>query len=286
MNAPECAVCGSKQKKVFRLKHKVFRCPECSLYTSDADFDFSFQSSLELGARETGLKELRFENFKAIIGKLKELKGAGVTGLEIGSGNGWWLKVCQDNGITCTGIEPERAHQDYHQASQLQVRYGFYPMPEIKRKGGYDFIIFNDVFEHIRDIGGLLDALNEDLAADGLLIINLPVSDGFFYRSAILLHRLGFSSFLNRLWQFDFHSPHMNYFNGGNLKRLLAGRGFDPVTDFKLESLDFTTIAERIKADSRVSRLKAAILSNALRVLKPVIRAAKPDIRVFFFARR
>lgn len=285
MNTPGCVVCGSNQQQSFRLKYNVFRCPECGLYTSDADFDFSFQSRLELVARETGLKKLRFRNFETIINKLVELKGNQLTGLEVGSGNGWWLKVCRDQGIRCIGIEPENVHQEYHGANRLEVHYGFYPAPDIKKDDGYDFIIFNDVFEHIKEVKSLITAIQSDLNQNGLLIINLPMSDGFFYRSAALLHRLGFSSFLGRLWQFNFHSPHMNYFNGRNLKQLLSGNGFMPVADFKLESLDFTAITERIKADSGISRPKAASLATALRLLKPVIRAAKPDIRVFFFAR-
>ncbi len=278
-----CPVCGNPSKLKFKLKFNIYKCPTCGLYTSDAGFDFSFKSSLEEGPREIGLKQLRFDNFETIVKALEEAKPGQITGLEIGTGNGWWLKVCQDGGIDCIGIEPETSHQAYHKANRLNVRYGFYPEVDVKTKNGYDFIIFNDVFEHIKDIDELLSALKADLADDGVLVINLPMSDGFFYRTAILLNRFGISSFLTRMWQFNFHSPHMNYFNQKNLKMLLTKHGFKNTADMALKSVNFSTVKERISSDSSVNKFKAGVLTSGIALLKPVIESSKPDTRVFFF---
>jgi len=278
-----CPVCGNPSRLKFKLKFNVYKCRACGLYTSDAGFDFSFKSSLEEGPREIGLKQLRFDNFETIVKALEEAKPGQITGLEIGTGNGWWLKVCQDGGIDCIGIEPETSHQAYHKANRLNVRYGFYPEVDVKTKNGYDFIIFNDVFEHIKDIDELLSALKADLADDGVLVINLPMSDGFFYRTAILLNRFGISSFLTRMWQFNFHSPHMNYFNQKNLKMLLTKHGFKNTADMALKSVNFSTVKERISSDSSVNKFKAGVLTSGIALLKPVIESSKPDTRVFFF---
>jgi len=285
MNSIQCPVCGNSSKLKFKLKFNVFNCSHCGLYTSDAGFDFSFKSNLELTAREVGLKKLRFENFEVIIKALGEFKQGKIKGLEIGSGNGWWLKVCQENDVDCIGIEPERAHEDYHTANKLNVYYGFYPDTHIKTGTGYDFIIFNDVFEHIRAIDELLIALKADLADDGVLIINVPMSDGFFYKTAVMLHKFGINSYLERLWQFNFHSPHMNYFNQKNLEMLLNKHSFLKERDFKLNSLDFSTLKERIRADSGVNKFKAMVLTAGLTLLKSVILSSKPDVRVFFFTK-
>ncbi len=245
MDTIQCPVCGSPSKLKFKLKFNVYKCPQCGLYTSDAGFDFSFKSNLELASREVGLKKLRFENFETIITRLKEFKSGKINGLEIGSGNGWWLKVCQEHGIDCIGIEPEKAHQDYHTENGLNVYYGFYPDLNVKTEKGYDFIIFNDVFEHIKDIDELIINLKKDLDDNGLLIINLPMSDGFFYKTAMLLNKFGVKSYLERLWQFNFHSPHMNYFNQKNLEMLLNRHGFSKETDYKLNSLDFSSLKKK-----------------------------------------
>jgi 2-polyprenyl-3-methyl-5-hydroxy-6-metoxy-1,4-benzoquinol methylase len=283
MDTIQCPVCGGPSKLKFKLKFNVYKCPQCGLYTSDAGFNFSFKSNLELASREVGLKKLRFENFETIITRLKEFKSGKINGLEIGTGNGWWLKVCQEHGIDCIGIEPEKAHQEYHTTNGLNVYYGFYPDLNVKTEKGYDFIIFNDVFEHIKDIDELIINLKKDLDENGLLIINLPMSDGFFYKTATLLNKFGVRSYLERLWQFNFHSPHMNYFNQKNLELLLNRHGFSKETDYKLDSLDFSSLKERIKADSGVSKAKALVLTSGLLLLKPIILSSKPDIRVFFF---
>ncbi len=285
MDHIKCPVCGSDATLKFKLKYNVYKCPACGLYTSDADFDFSFKSSLDETPREVGLKQLRFDNFDTIVKALKSAKPGKLTGLEIGTGNGWWLKVCQDEGIDCIGIEPETSHQDYHKANRLNVYYGFYPATDIKTENGYDFIIFNDVFEHIKDIDELLAALKADLANDGILIINLPMSSGFFYRTAMLLHRFGVDSYLTRMWQFNFHSPHMNYFNQKNLKTLLQRHGFKNTADLPLKSVNFSTVKERISSDSDVSKFKAGVLTTGISLLKPVINSSKPDTRVFFFTK-
>jgi len=285
MNEIQCPVCGNPSKLKFKLKFNVYKCPACGLYTSDASFDFSFKSNLEEATREIGLKKLRFENFETIIAALKAFKPDRLKGLEIGSGNGWWLKICGEKGIDCTGVEPEKTFAGYHSANGLNVFYGFYPDTHIKSERGYDFIIFNDVFEHIKDLDELIVALKKDLADDGVLIINIPMSDGFFYKTAIMLHQFGIKSYLERLWQFYFHSPHMNYFNQKNLGMLLSRHGFTAAKDFELKSLDFSTAKERITADSGINKFKAMLLSTGLMVLKPIIRESKSDIRVFFFTK-
>lgn len=286
MNNQECIVCGNRQKLRFKLKHKVYQCNSCGLYSSDADFDLSFRSSLEEDSREIGLKKLRLNNFELIARELKEnyfKYKSTLKGLEIGSGNGWWLEVCKNNEIDCLGIEPENTFTDYYKHTGLNVVEGFYPNLETASLEGYDFIIFNDVFEHITDLKSLLESIKKDLKKDGVLIINIPMSNGFFYRVAKTLYYFKIKSYLERLWQFNFHSPHINYFNPVNLPAYLNKYGFRQLNNFRLESLDFTSIKERIMADNQMSKPKAYIISNALLMLKPIIQNTEADIRVFFF---
>jgi SAM-dependent methyltransferase len=281
-----CPVCGSPLKLKHKLRFNVYQCDNCGLLNSDAQFEFSFRSDLESDSRDIGLKNLRLKNFATIIQELKKQYGnkfKTLQGLEIGVGNGWWLQTCKAEGISCIGIEPERIYEDYHKENHLDVVYGFYPDVSTKRDSGYDYIIFNDVFEHIPDINGLVESLKKDLSNDGVLIINLPMSTGFFYNMATLLHKFGFSNFLERMWQFHFHSPHMNYFNDKNMEMLLGKHSFTKVNALNLASLDFASVKERIMADKGMGKLKALFLTSALKLMKPVILSSKPDIKVFFF---
>jgi SAM-dependent methyltransferase len=289
MDHTTCPVCGNPLKLKYRLKFNVYKCDSCGLLNSDARFEHSFQSDLESDSRDIGLKQLRLKNFSTIIKELKKYKSgknAGINGLEIGSGNGWWLETCKENDINCIGIEPERIYENYHQENNLNIIYGFYPDVSPKKEQGYDFIIFNDVFEHIEDINGLVENLKKDLGDDGILIINLPMSTGFFYKMAISMHKLGLNSFLTRLWQFNFHSPHMNYFNEHNMKLLLSRHGFPAINVLKLDTLDFSSVKERIMADKGMNKLRALFLTSALILMKPVVISSEPDIKAFFFKKQ
>ncbi|WP_337044172.1 class I SAM-dependent methyltransferase [Emticicia sp. 17c] len=282
----QCIVCGNEQELKLKLKHRVYHCASCDLYSSDASFDLTFVSALAEESREIGLKKLRFHNFDLIVRQLKDTyfkNKTSIRGLEIGSGNGWWLEVCRNNNIQCLGIEPEKTFTEYYKANNLEVVEGFYPNTATTLTEGYDFIIFNDVFEHISDLESLLVSLRKDLKKDGLLIINLPMSNGFFYRTGKLLYHLGVKSFLDRLWQFNFHSPHINYFNAVNLPTYLGKYDFTLMNQFRLESLDFSSIKERIMADNKIGKIKAYLITTVLLFIKPVILHTSPDIRVFFF---
>ena len=287
MDHSSCPVCGSPLKLKYRLRFNVYQCTNCGLQHSDAQFEHSFESDLDPDARDGALKKLRVKNFIDIIAKLKAAKNNALgEGLEIGSGNGWWLDVCAGQRVKCVGIEPERTYENYHKQHNLDIVYGFYPDVSPKKPGGYDFIIFNDVFEHIPDINSLVESLKKDLADDGILIINIPMSTGFFYKWAVRLHRLGQSNTLTRMWQFNFHSPHMNYFNEENLKLLLSKHGFSAVDVFKLKSLDIDSTKDRILADKGMSKWKASAMASALKLMKPAITNSEPDIKAFFFKKK
>ena len=149
----KCPNCSNKMKLNAQLKFNVYKCPVCELYTSEAEFNYSFESNVQLGKRELGIENLRKDNFKLIIENLKNVAESDMhnfQGLEIGSGNGWWLETCKKNNITCIGIEPERVYESFHKKSELDIIYDFYPSDQIKDLK-FDFIIFNDVFEHISD---------------------------------------------------------------------------------------------------------------------------------------
>src|ERR1700744_690109 len=284
-----CPVCGNPLKLKYKLKFNVYKCASCGLLNSDAHFEHSFQSDLESESRDIGLKQLRLKNFATIIKELSKYqgdKGKKISGMEIGCGNGWWLETCKANNIECIGIEPEHIYENYHKENKLDVIYGFYPDVSPKKEKGYDFIIFNDVFEHIPDINSLVESLKKDLGDDGILIINIPMSTGFFYKMAVRMHKLGMNSSLTRMWQFNFHSPHMNYFNEHNMKMLLDKHGFSAINVLNLETLDFSSVKERIMADRGMNKLKAFIFTSALTLMKPIIKSSEPDIKAFFFKKK
>lgn len=288
MDSFKCIVCGNNLTVKHQLSSTVYECKHCNLLKSNATFDRSFTSNLDEEHRAIGLKQLRQKNFETIINKLlshfnhssKKIKG-----LEIGCGNGWWLEMCAKKNIDCTGIEPEQTFKNDYQKNNLKVIFDFYPTAVIASEK-FDFIIFNDVFEHISDLDALCNAIKENLSEDGILIINIPLSTGLFYQTATFFNVFGMKSFLERMWQFNFHSPHIHYFNQKNLQQYLQKKGFNCTDHFKLETLDFNSINERIKSDKSNSKFIATAMTTIISVLKPLIMSIRPDIGAFFFQKR
>lgn len=286
MTPPICEVCNREQTYELRLSKPVFRCATCGLQTSAAAFDITFKSKLDNEIRSIALKDLRTNNFERILSKLvgttssKQLKG-----LEIGTGNGWWLETCRKHGVSCEGIEPEQSFRTEHERQHLSVHYDFYPSAHVANKK-YDFIIFNDVLEHIPKPTSLFSSLRNNLEDQGIIIVNIPMSSGFFYRCAKLLYRFKIKSPMERMWQFDFHSPHINYFNSSNLREMFHQNGFSCTNEFKLQTLSYKSIKSRLRMDQGSSSGKIMILSLFVNIGLALSKLFPPDIKVFFFTDR
>jgi len=213
----QCIICNSNFKKINDF---VFKCKKCSF----------FKSTLLPGyGREIeGISELRQRNFKKIIKIIKSLnKSQNFKILEIGSGNGFFIEECKKLSINITGSEA-----DEKQYQLLKLKYDNtlklnLPLKDIEKKfGEYDYIIFNDVFEHLEDLDLVIEQLKKFIKDNGQIIINLPSSDGLIFKFSNILNKLGFKNFYNRLWQKDLSSPHLSYFNNLNLELLFKKHNF------------------------------------------------------------
>lgn len=282
MSNMKCPVCDSTHfEKKYSLRFNVYECKQCHLQIcKDATFDSSFISSLDEKEREQALKGLRKENFVQIIASIKKIKPKGI-GLEIGSSYGWFLECCKENGITCEGIEPETRFNDLYRINGFKVRNGFYP-DIINETEKYDFISFNDVLEHIPDIDSTMKTNYLILNDNGLLIVNIPIQEGLFYLFSKIAFKIGMKDLLNRMWQFNFHSPHIYYFKKDNVIALGKKHGFNLIDAYKLKTIKYSEISKRIKQDQSQSYIKyiASLLGTIL--LYPFTKRY-PDIYCFIF---
>lgn len=118
----------------------------------------------------------------------------------------------------------------------LSIRQGFFP-ETLERNEKFEVIVFNDVFQHIANVESVLAACSTLLKPGGMLVLNLPSSQGAFYRIARFLSRLGCRSFFDRLWQRKLPSPYLHYFSSKNLPKLLENSGFEEVNVGRLPTL-------------------------------------------------
>ncbi len=229
-----------------------------------------------------GLEVLRRANFELLldrIGALRPLPNARL--LEVGSAWGWFLKAAAQRGARVHGIEPEAANANKCRSSGLSVEQGFFPA-DLVDQGPYDLIVFNDVFEHIPNPAKLGAEIEKRLAPEGLLVINLPSSDGAIFRLAAFLNRIGMRSPYERLWQKGFPSPHVSYFNPNNLKMMVEAHSqLCWRVTFSLPSVTRRGLGDRVRS-SHTGAIGMAILAGmwAFSYALPLL---PPDIVVVVF---
>ena len=282
MTELKCPICDNTGfTKKYQLRHIVYQCNHCKLeLCRDAIFDKSFTSSLDEKEREKALKALRKENFEQIVAHIEKLNPK-AKGLEIGCGYGWFLETCKEHSIQCDGIEPETRFNNLYSAGNFYVRNGFYPdIIDVSEK--YDFIIFNDVLEHIPNLEATMNSNLRILNNNGLFIVNLPIQEGVFYFFARIAYRFGFNDLLNRMWQFNFHSPHLYYFRKENMISLGSKHGFTLLESFPLKTIKFSDIPDRIKQDQNQNFIKYWFSIIGTTLLYPFTKIC-PDIYCFIF---
>jgi SAM-dependent methyltransferase len=126
------------------------------------------------------------------------------------------------------------------------VREG--PFPEALIPGEtFDIVAFNDVFEHLPEPALTLQACEIIINPGGLLILNVPDSDGVLYFIASALAKARLPGPLRRLWQVELPSPHVSYFNRSNLQALVGSHThLKKVHDGRLQTVTAQGLRERI----------------------------------------
>ncbi|MDR2478791.1 MAG: class I SAM-dependent methyltransferase, partial [Treponema sp.] len=179
------------------------------------------------GAEVEAVDATRERNFRRICDIIKKYFPRAKTILDVGSSSGHFLKAARDNGFLATGLEPDVQLAEKTRLEGYDVIEGFFPNAENLADKIYDIIIFNDSFEHIPNFQTVIQGIQNHLdKTKGVVIINLPASDGVLFKTAFLLYKLGIHTPFDRLWQKGFASPHLHYFNVRNLRLLFEHNGF------------------------------------------------------------
>jgi len=252
----------------------LYACSNCGFGTS----------SLTAGGGRgiEGLETLRRRNFATLCEWLNERFAlAGKKLLEVGCAEGWFLEEARNRGMIVFAIEASLPHAEISRAKGFDVTDGFFP-DDIDAQGLFDFIVFNDVFEHLPNPVSALARCEELLEPGGALILNLPSNRGIFYRLGSLLARVGRPSSLERLWQKGFPSPHLTYFNPTTLRRFVDRyTRLRHVGTFSLDTFEVEGLWERIKTSH--PGIAGRIIYTGLRMALPVMRLLPADIVVGVF---
>ena len=225
-----CLICSGSVKKMNCYSHQ---CEVCGFYFSNLSSGF--------GQDVKGLENLRKQNFKKILRIILNLNDKPKI-LEIGSGDGYFIEECIDLNILIYGSEASLdSLKKLRNKFKNKAKIYKLSLPESiikKTKSKFDFIIFNDVFEHLDDLDKVINTSKLALKKEGIIIINSPTSDGIIFQVSSFLMKLGFKKFYDRLWQKNMNSPHLSYFNKKNLSLLFSRHNFYELQSGNLNSLD------------------------------------------------
>ena len=261
-------------------------CPRCRYEHANLEVAINHSiasAAIDESARADALKDLRQANFKQILKAIATYKTKG-TLLDVGAAHGWFLDLVRTQ-FDAVGIEPDEKIAGETIARGCAVKIGYFPQA-LSASDSFDVIIFNDVIEHIPDISQVLQDCKAHLNKDGLLVINLPSSNGVFYRLSRYLYRLGYSSFFERMWQKGLPSPHLHYFNKNNLVQLLRAHDLSILHADRLESIRLSGLYTRLAyTKGQQSFLQKILIYCGVATSLPFLRALPSDI-IFVIAQK
>jgi len=148
--------------------------------------------------------------------------------LDVGCSFGWLLREAAAAGIAAYGVDPSPTAVEAARAAGLAVKRGFFPEEDWGRRD-WGVIAFMDVLEHIPELEQVLEAVRRRLRPGGVLAIQVPVSTGAVFRTALALERISGGTVtepLDRMLQLGFPYPHVHYFCRRSLEALLSRFGF------------------------------------------------------------
>lgn len=133
--------------------------------------------------------------------------------IEVGSNDGSLLRLFQERGMRCLGIEPTRGAAELARSVGLEISESFLTAAlaeEMSNEGRLaDLVIANNVFAHVPDVNDFARACALLLKADGVVTIEVP-------------HLVG----LVKGSQFDtIYHEHFSYFSLASAIRVLEGSG-------------------------------------------------------------
>jgi 2-polyprenyl-3-methyl-5-hydroxy-6-metoxy-1,4-benzoquinol methylase len=150
--------------------------------------------------------------------------------LDVGCGNGFFLKFMKENGWEVFGIEPSLKASEYARSLDINVfNATLEEFSDNKWFNYFDAINLKNVLEHVSNPIKFLGICRSLLKNSGVICVEVPND---FNNFQLKVHKLG-----KPQWWLAI-PDHINYFDFRNLERVLENLGFEILlrtTDFPME---------------------------------------------------
>lgn len=243
-----CPVCDSKKLHyAFSLEeHRLVRCDDCgymlinpqpsdevlaSIYGGDY---FVLSNTMEGRSHVQELKKSTANRYLDILLESEVGDFGEKTLLEIGCGGGDFLTQAALRGLKTVGVEYS-SHACSSARSQLTgyeseiIQGEILSLDKAENYGRFDFVVFCDVLEHVRDPKVFLKIVHKILKPEGKILCIVPSLDS------------ASAKFLKTNWM-EFKLEHLHYFDKKTLRSMLFQENFSEMYFFpakKTLSLDY-----------------------------------------------
>jgi SAM-dependent methyltransferase len=229
-----CPACGRSDAIEIRYKGpKVAEC-SCGLFFVTELFGqkedvFHDEETVKIHDRYRGSLEKSAKNrWATLMRYFPQERGASL--LDVGCGNGYFLKVARDSGLQCLGVEINQAAAEYAAANFGLTVHTIVPSRYVHALGQmFDIVTLWGVIEHLVDPNEMISAIRPFIRSGGLLVVQTPSEDATVRKlvhktNEILATELGASLlYTNKI------GGHIQCFSGKSISVFLERHGFQIV---------------------------------------------------------
>ncbi len=140
--------------------------------------------------------------------------------LEVGCGDGAFVKAAKARGWDVTGLDPGRQSIENLQRAGINAVLGDYL--GFSSEGRFDCIVMRDLIEHPQNPLSFVDKTSKLLNPNGILILVCPYYPNLLSILAGVFYKLGIKGPIKKMYMVE----HVSYFNLKSLAALLARQNF------------------------------------------------------------
>lgn len=253
-----CAECGLIFTNPRPDKHSIGKYYDSPDYISHSNSDTGLVNKIYKSVRRTAIKG-KFDTIKRILGRNEKWSL-----LDIGCGTGDFLSYCQENGVSCTGIEPNEGARSIATGKHNLTVFNSDHLYQLK-DDSFDVITMWHVLEHVDNLNEYISRLHTILKPGGYCFIAVPNPTSFD------------ASKYGKYWAAYDVPRHLSHFSPSTLRNIFQKNDFQVVKSLSMpwDAYYISLLSEGYKRNNKarfltyISALITGFLSN--------IKAGSPD---------
>jgi hypothetical protein len=279
------------RSQLARPRLSVWACPGCSHQVaihapgSAPRPGQDYHAQYDTGAFLSSLERTRRRQARVLAGTIRELTGGEASILDYGSGRGWFLQTCRDEGFrTLAGADTSEI--SVRLLGEAGIAGVLLPAAPSAFPFAPEVVTFLDVVEHFDedDLPRRVAEIVSSVAPSArLVVVKVPDSAGLLYRAAVAMARLGVDGLLEQMYQVGTSPPHHHYFSRRSMREAMRVLGWEVIREVRDVDFEPSTMYQRVRGLSRLPVAIGAVPGVAADLLARSLGMA--DSSVYFIRR-